>query len=41
MNENGYQTPQMQIIYFLDSDLISVSGISGKNPDIGEWDTEM
>ena len=40
MNENKYQAPSLEII-FLESDLISVSGISGKDPDLGEWDTEM
>ena len=37
---NHYEAPSLEII-FLESDLISVSGISGKNPDLGEWDTEM
>ena len=41
MNEKTYQAPTMQIVYFLDSDLISVSGASGKDPDLGEWDVEM
>ena len=40
MNDNGYQAPSVEII-FLESDLISVSGLSGTNPDLGEWDTEM
>ena len=40
MQNSDYQAPSIEII-FVESDLISVSGISGKNPDLGEWDTEM
>ena len=36
MNENKYQAPASQIIYFLETDLISTS-----NDNLGEWDTEM
>ncbi len=37
----NYTEPTAQIIHFLETDLISVSGINGKEPDIGEWDVEM
>ena len=35
-----YESPEAKII-FLETDLISVSGVSGKDPDLGEWDVEM
>ena len=41
MNEKNYSAPKSDIIYFLETDLISVSGVSGKDPDLGEWDVEM
>ena len=41
MNKIIYEAPESQIIRFLDTDLISVSGVSGKDPDLGEWDVEM
>jgi hypothetical protein len=41
MNEKNYTAPKSNIIYFLESDLISVSGSPGTDPDLGEWDTEM
>ena len=41
MNTIIYEAPESQTIRFLDTDLISASGISGKDPDIGEWDVEM
>ncbi len=36
-----YATPQSEIIYFLESDLITISSGSEQKPDIGEWDGEM
>ncbi len=41
MDEIKYQSPSVQVIYFLETDLITISGIKNQNPDLGEWDTEM
>ncbi len=41
MEESGYQSPSAQVIYFLETDLITVSGTKSQDPDLGEWDAEM
>lgn len=40
MKQNEYSAPNAQVILFLETDLITVSNLSGKG-DFGEWDTEM
>ncbi len=41
MDEATYITPKAQIIRFLESDLISISGVTDKDPDLGEWDFQL
>ena len=36
-----YEAPTASFIFVEETDLISVSGIPNKNPDLGEWDGEM
>ena len=36
----SYEAPEVKII-LLEGDLISVSGVPGQDPDLGEWDVEM